>query len=797
MTNRSKVIARAWLPAAVLLALAGNATAQDTTPPAPATIKNLDSVVVTGTRVSNRTAGESLAPIDVLNPADLEGTGTTELATALSRLLPSLNFPRPSLTDGTDGARPAQLRGLSPDQVLVLVNGKRRHTGAIVNLNGSQGRGSSPVDLNAIPISAVQRIEVLRDGAAAQYGSDAIAGVINIVLKSGADGGSATASVGQFTAGDGLQREGSGDIGFRLGQEGWLRVAAAVGKDDNTNRAGRDLRNPADPSYGRINQRFGDPKVEHQSVFLNSQYDLSPNVSLYAFANANNRDAEAAGFYRPGLDSRNIPAIYPEGFLPLIATTSKDRAMVAGIRGTTASYWHWDISGNYGKNSLQFDVEHSLNTQLGPTSPTHFYAGTLNNTEKLLNADFSRDFDVNWLSSPLTLAFGAEYRRENYTIDAGDPTSYFGGGSQVFPGFRPSDAGSNSRHSHAVYAELDADITQQLSGSVAVRHENYSDFGSTDSGKLSARYAFNDRVALRATASNGFRAPSLAQQNYSTTSTVFIGSVPFEVRTFPVNSPVGRALGAEPLKAEKSTNFSLGLVLQPTDTTALTIDAYQIRIGDRIVLSENLTDPTNGSSTAVRDFLTAQGFPGVTGGRYFTNAVDTRTRGVDIVGSWRTTLAGGNLDLTAGYNYNKTDIINTRPNPAILAQNGLNLQRIGRSETGRITMGSPRDKLTLGGNWTLGSWGLRSTLSRYGKFTVLNSSNPANDQTFAAKWVLDLATDYALNNWTFTLGADNVFDQYPDRVIAANSISGILPYSSTSPFGFNGAYVYGKVAYRW
>jgi iron complex outermembrane receptor protein len=790
MSKRSNPIVSAWLPAAVLLALAGNVAAQDASQPTPAKAKNLDSVVVTGTRVSNRTAGESLAPIDVLNPTDLQGTGTTELATALSRLLPSLNFPRPSLTDGTDGSRPAQLRGLSPDQVLVLVNGKRRHTGAIVNLNGTQGRGSSPVDLNAIPITAVKRIEVLRDGAAAQYGSDAIAGVINIVLKDGADGGSVAASVGQYSAGDGLQREGSGDIGFHLGQDGWLRVAAAVGKDGNTDRAGPDLRNPADPSYARVNQRFGDPEVTHQSVFLNSQYDLSSNVNVYAFANANNRNAESAGFYRPGLDSRNIRAIYPDGFLPLIATASKDRAFVAGIRGTTANYWHWDISGNYGKNSLQFDVNHSLNTQLGPTSPTHFYAGRLNNTEKLLNADFSRDFDVSGLASPLTLAFGGEYRRENYAIDAGDPTSYFGGGSQVFPGFRPSDAGSNSRHSYAVYGELDADVTQKLSGSVAVRHEKYSDFGNTTSGKLSARYAFTDKVALRATASNGFRAPSLAQQDYSTTSTVFISSVPYEVRTFPVNSPVGRAFGAEPLKAEKSVNYSLGLVLQPTDSTALTVDAYQIRIGDRIVLSENLT------GTAVTNYLTAHGFPGVTGGRYFTNAVDTRTRGVDIVGSWRTELAGGGLDLTLGYNYNKTTILNTRPNPAILAQNGLNLQRIGRVETGRITIGAPRDKLALGGNWTLGHWGLRSTLSRYGKFTVLNT-NPVNDQTFAAKWVLDLATDYALDNWTFTLGADNVFNEYPDKVIAANSTSGILPYSSTSPFGFNGAYVYGKVAYRW
>ncbi|HEV7779443.1 MAG TPA: TonB-dependent receptor [Luteibacter sp.] len=780
----------ARLSVAVVLALgASSAFAQDA-PPDQKKAAQLDTVVVTGTRASGRTASESLAPIDVLSPRDLQSTGSTELATALSRLLPSLNFPRPSLTDGTDASRPAQLRGLSPDQVLVLVNGKRRHTGAIVNLNGTQGRGSSPVDLNAIPIEAIERIEVLRDGAAAQYGSDAIAGVINIVLKGGADGGSVNTTFGKYSAGDGIQRDGGGDIGFHLGQDGWIRIAAEAGNDDDTNRAGPDLRNPADPSYGRVNQRYGDPAVKHQSGFFNSEYKIA-DATLYAFGSASNRNADAAGFWRPGLDSRNIQAIYPIGFLPLIDTTSKDRSLVAGARGVTGGGWHWDVSGNYGSNSLQFDVNNSLNTDLGVTSPRHFYAGTLTNTQTLFNLDVSKDFDVSWLHSPLTFAYGLEQRSEDYRISPGDPTSYFKTGSQVFPGFRPSDSGSNGRHSYAGYLEVDGDVTEKLSGSVAARYENYSDFGNTISGKLSGRYAFNDKIALRATASNGFRAPSLAQQYYSTTSTVFISSVPYEVRTFPVNDPVAQAFGAQKLKAEKSTNYSLGLVVQPTDSTAITVDAYQIRIGDRIILSENLT------GTAVANFLAANGFPGVNGGRYFTNAVDTRTRGIDVIGSWRTLVAGGTLDLTLGYNYNKTDILSVAPNPPQLSQNGLTLQRIGRVEESRITDGSPKDKLTLGGNYRVGNWGLRADLSRYGKFTVLSATTAANDQTFGADWVLDLAADYNLDNWTFTLGADNVFDKYPDEVIAANSTSGILPYSSSSPFGFNGAYVYGKIAYRW
>src|SRR5574337_2009873 len=321
MSKRSNPIALAWLPAAVLLALAGNVAAQDVAQPAPAKAKSLDTVVVTGTRVSNRTAAESLAPIDVLNPADLQGTGTTELATALSRLLPSLNFPRPSLTDGTDGSRPAQLRGLSPDQVLVLVNGKRRHTGAIVLNNGVIGRGSQPVDLNTIPLSAIDHIEVLRDGASAQYGSDAIAGVINIILKSGAKGGDIEVSGGQYSAGDGRQWQGSANFGIPLaGDQGWLRIAVQSGNQDHTNRAGPDHR-PGFPQLG-VNFRQGDPDVRDNNLLLNAQYDLTPNLQFYAFGHYGRRQSTSPAFFRYGINSPKpnnplIGLVYPDGFLPL------------------------------------------------------------------------------------------------------------------------------------------------------------------------------------------------------------------------------------------------------------------------------------------------------------------------------------------------------------------------------------------------------------------------------------------------------------------------------------------------
>ena len=753
---------------------------------------NLDTVIVTGTRTKARTVTSSLSPIDQISAKELESSGATELATVLARLLPSLNFPRPSVTDATDAVRPAQLRGLSPDQTLVLVNGKRRHTTSILNASGTQGRGSAPVDLNSIPLAAVERIEVLRDGAAAQYGSDAIAGVINIVLKKGAAGGAAEASYGQYSEGDGTQHKQSVNFGLPLSDSGWLRVTVEKREQNATNRALPDFRNPAEPLYGKVSQRFGDPNSDQESVFLNGQYSFNAGVEAYFFSNYTNRNTRAAGFYRPALDSRNIRAIYPNGYLPIEASNSLDQSIVAGLRGVTDSDWRWDLSVNYGLNRYRLNIENTLNTSLGATSPTRFYDGELENAQTLVNADFAREFSLDWLAGPLTVAWGLETRNEKYAISAGSPDSYFGTGAQVFAGFRPADAGTYKRNSKAIYANLEADITKQFSGSVALRAENYSDFGDATSAKLAGRYAVSPQVALRGTASTGFRAPSLVQQYYSTTTTSFISSVPYDVRTFAVTDPVARQLGAEDLKAEKSTNFSFGVLLQPARNFTTSIDAYQVDIKDRIVLSENLT------GTAVRNFLAANGYPNTDGGRYFTNAIDTRTRGVDLVSTYRLDLQSrGRLDLSLGFNHNSTEITHTAPNPAILAQNGLAVTRIGRAEVGRITKGSPSDKLTFGADYGLGAWNLRGLLTRYGEFTAFHATNPALDQSFNAAWVLDLAASYRLQKWTFTAGVDNVTDRYPNRLTTATTPNTVLPYSQSSPFGFNGRFAYLKAAYIW
>lgn len=735
------------LSLALLAAIAsGPAIAQNA--PSSAEARTLDTVIVTGTRVTDRTVAESTAPIDIITPEILQSTGTSELATALSRALPSLNFPRLAISDGSDASRPAQLRGLSPDHVLVLVNGKRYHSGALVNVNGTQGRSSSPVDLNTIPIAAIARVEVLRDGASAQYGSDAIAGVINIVLKGSSSGGSVGTRYGQYSAGDGKQIQTTADAGFGLGSDGFVHLSAQGGHQDNTNRA-RPFLGPATPRsapLGQVVQRQGDPEVDSYSVSYNAQLPVDEVLTFYSYGIHTERDTLSNGFFRPAGDARNIPSIYPNGFLPQINNVSTDYGFVGGLKTFTAGGTNIDFSYTYGSNELTFDIKNTLNRSLGPTSPTQFYAGALEVRQHVLNLDFNKL--VEWgLAYPLTLSYGVEWRGDIFKQSPGEPLSFANGGfvapgqttpipgSQVFAGFKPTDGGEFDRHNFSVYAGLEGDLTDKLSAGIAGRFESYSDFGDTTTGKVTARYAFTDKVALRGTASTGFHAPSLQQQFFQSTATNFIGGVPFDIVTFRVTNPAARALGAEPLRPEESTNYSLGLVLQPVDRMYLTIDAYRIRVEDRISLSENLT------SAAVRTFLNSRGFTGVGGGRYFTNAIDTTTDGIDVVGTYSWTLGPGTFDLTAGYNHNETTIDRVAPNPAALGAIDPDALRFGRVEIGRFEVGAPRDKFLLGGVWKAGSWELTANATRYGEITIRNS-NPVNDQTFDARWTLDLAATW-------------------------------------------------------
>ncbi|MFP4519954.1 MAG: TonB-dependent receptor plug domain-containing protein [Oceanicaulis sp.] len=808
------------LTAVSLAALtAGAGWSQDGPPPGPeAEAENRDVIVVVGSRAQSRTALETAAPVDVIDIGQLENTGVTELNAALAASLPSFNFPSPSITDGTDHVRPATLRGLGPDQTLVLVNERRRHASALVNLGGSVGRGSAAVDLNTIPVSAISQVQVLRDGASAQYGSDAIAGVINVGLREAREGGQVTATYGRYateiplvdqarTASDGETVSLSGWVGLPLGDNGFLTVSAEYLDREPTNRAGPDSRqqyplvggalDPRETEFDRINHRFGLAKAEAISVFANAGIDLDGGAELYGWTSYQQRDGEAAGFYRRALDGRNTLSIYPDGFLPFIVTDIEDYSALGGIRGDAAG-WNYDLSLGYGRNELAYGVENSLNTSLGATSPTAFDAGALIYDQLTVNADLQRDYDIAAFASPLSVAFGAEYRLEGYEIEAGEPASYISGdpslpaGSQVFPGFQPANEVDEDRDSIGVYLDLEADITDRLLLSGAVRGESYSDFGETVTGKIAARFEVTDQFALRGAVSNGFRAPSLQQAYFTSTATVFAGTppVPAEVGTFPADSAVAAALGGEPLDAEESTNISGGFVFTAGDF-ALTFDAYAIDIDNRIVLSENLSGAT------VESLLIGAGVTGVTRARFFINGVETETRGFDVVATYGLDTADyGDFDFSFGYNHTETDVVDAPTSPVLP---GVTL--FARREIARFEVGQPENKLIGSVDWTRGDFGGFVRATRYGE-TTDPSNDPAFDEILSAKTIVDAEVSADVTQGlTLAFGANNLFDEYPDTTAATPALDStfgrIFPFSGFSPFGFSGRYLYARARYNW
>ncbi|KAF1066065.1 MAG: Vitamin B12 transporter BtuB [Pseudomonas citronellolis] len=763
----------------------------------------LSTVVVTGTRAENRTEAESLQPIKVVSAKALEASGSSELGEALSRLVPSLNFPRPASSGFTGIIRPAQMRGLGPDQVLVLVNGKRRHTSAFLNTNVTQGRGSAAVDLNAIPISAIDHVEVLGDGASARYGSDAIAGVINIILKNDPEGGQVTSSIGQYTKGDGIQRHIDGDAGFSLADRGSLHLSFDANSDDFTNRAGRDLRNPGAAGYGETTYRLGDPEVKNGKFLVNGDFALSDSLSAYGFASYNRSNGDTWDAFRNGRASTYDAQAYPNGYLPRLHAESEDKSIVLGLKGDLAAGWKWDASVDYGQNDIDFSTRDSLNRYLyrdtGSTQDD-FDDGSLKSSLAVYQFALSNELSLSWLPNPVSVAAGLEYQHQTYQESAGEAASYYGTGAEGFSGFKPGDSGSYRRDLIGQYLDLETNFTDKWRASVAVRHDRYNDFGGATTGSLSSRYDFTPQVAVRGSVSTGFRAPSLAQQHYSATTSALNTTINAyqDQRTASVDDPVARLLGAEDLKAEKSQNISAGLVLQPTDNFSATIDAYRIHIDDRITLSSNL-DVQNAAAQA---YLAANGItPGLYQSvRYFTNAVDTTTTGVDVTGQYRYRFANGaRLDNSIGYSYARTRVTDVKANPAVLSQNGLTLQRIDRRDRyGVLTDSTPRSKLSLATDYSLGNWSLHSNLVRYGSFLAVSNTGPAYDQRYDAKWVLDLSTSYRLDNWLFTVGGDNVTDAYPDKRNSLNNPgSQNVQYISYSPFGMNGAYYYLKASYQW
>jgi iron complex outermembrane receptor protein len=785
----------------------------------------LGQVVVTGTRVADRTRLDTLAPVDVLTTENLSHYGTTELAQAMSTVAPSMDFPRPSITDGTDHIRPATLRGLAPDQTLVLVNSKRRHQSALVNVNGSIGRGSAAVDLNAIPLAAIESVEVLRDGASAQYGSDAIAGVINLRLRDANSGGSATVSYGEYnTTVDterGVRKEHDGQTktvsawsGLPLGADGFLTLSAEYRDRSPTSRGDFDARAAA-PKPDIVTSRYGDADVQDSTFYLNAGLPVG-DWKLYGWAGYQHRDGESAAFPRLANNANNQVSIYPNGFLPLIATSIDDIALGAGIKGEIAG-WDADFSVVYGSNTVDYRTENSINGSLGAASKTSFDSGGMAYDQWVANIGFVRGFDWGF-AGPANLALGIEGRSEGYSINAGEPDSYRAGptpppgstpGAQGFPGFQPPNEVDKSRTAYSVYADLEVPFTQKLLASAALRGEDYSDFGSAVTGKLSARYDFVEEFALRATASTGFRAPGLQQSYFTSTATNFISGNPVEVGTFPATSPISKTLGAQPLDAEESTNFSLGAVVRVGSFEA-TLDAYHIDITDRIVLSENLNQA---------NVLPILAPFNVGAARFFINGVDTTTTGLDLVLHYRMqTDAAGRFDFTLAGNKNKTEVTRV-PSTDVLSSLNPPPPLFARINIVTFEEGTPDSKLSAAVDWSIpysnGHWGFSAKTTRYGQVVepVVASAGELDgwrDLTLTPTWLLDLALTGSIldDKLALTIGADNAFDQYPETTpIARPNPSGGAPldinstnalaYSRYSPYGFNGRFYYARVTFNW
>jgi iron complex outermembrane receptor protein len=880
------------------------------------------AIVVTGTRRADRTVADSPVPVDVLGSEAITNTGQTETNRILNQLVPSFNFPQPSIADGSDALRPATLRGLSPDQTLVLINGKRRHVSALLNINGTVGRGSAAVDLNLVPGLAISRIEVLRDGAAAQYGSDAIAGVINIQLKTASEGGRASVTYGKYittidnvanvtglqlnaagqpfldpadnryfaavTDGDRKARDGEtvtfgANVGIPLGPNGYVNLTGEFRDRNRTNRAGFDLRpnynrptaafDPRELSFDRLQFRFGDPDTEDYNFFLNSGLEVGGGWELYAFGSYGVRDSLSAANYRQqnaaanrdfgaiapnqAPNAGNFVPLTPDGFLPLIDTELEDYSLVGGIRGEVAG-WRADFSIGRGHNRFDYTIRNTLNTSFGTASQRTFDAGGLRYGQIVANADVSREFEMGF-AKPLSIAAGGEYREEEFQIRPGDLQSYAtgplfrasfatnaadcaaqqgvynaatgicsfpgrvaGAGAQGFPGIPAVSATDEGRHSWAAYVELDTDPIEGVTTTLAGRYEHFSDFGETWNGKFAARWEPVQGYALRGSVSNGFRAPSLHQQFFTTTSTNFIGGLPVDISTLAVNSPVARALGSRDLEPEKSLNVSLGATANPLPGLTLTADVYSIKIKDRIVLTENLGAAGSGTAAvnaAVKAVLDANGFQSVGAARFFINGLDTTTRGIDVVASYRFRPSGlGSWTLTAAYNYNKTKI-DERLNELGPLATIPGIVLFGRVEGLRFTEGQPRDKIVLSADGEIGPFGVTARTTRYGKVTSPGAANPISDPNsltaygpddifLSRKWITDLELRYKLlDGVEFAAGANNLFDVYPDRSPFGprpTAIGGVypanqeyIPFSIFSPFGFNGRFLYGRVSFEF
>lgn len=808
----------------------------------------LEEVVVTvGSRAAHTAADELAVPVDVFPRVELEATAQVEMAAVLQEVAPSVHFPRPQIADITSGVRPFQLRGLSPDHALVLINGKRRHPTAVVHVFGGAAlnSGSSGVDMNALAPAAVGRMEVLRDGAAAQYGSDAIAGVVNVVLRDDVGRPEFTVSTGRYFPdeydSDGQRLDISANWGFALGDRGTLNLTAAYGDRQPTHRGCPDPRDQVVPGDADVvegckivrknnpvhqpNHLWGDGEATNRLVFWNAKYALDEERvhRAYLFGGYSLREDIHSGYFRRPLDARNWPEIYPLGFLPSFDADTRDVAVAAGVEGR-AGGWSYDVGGQWGQNRLDNTIINTLNVSLGPCldSPcapgpdgvlgtaddpgmpnkTSFYAGSLELNQLVGSVDVARPFEIG-THSPLNIALGAAFRADNYQVIAGEPGSWINGhhpdrnggiaavGAQVFAGYRPTDAVDAWRNNVGAYADLETDLTEGLLVAAAARLEHYSDFGSTLTGKLAARFQPAEQFILRAAVSTGFRAPALSQSYYAHTSTGFRNDgtgnqVAYEIRELPIASPEAKALGAEPLEEETSLNLSAGLAVTPAPNLNLTADIYRIDVADRIILTGALEGET--IDVLLADYSARSV-------KFFTNSVDTRTWGLDLTARYRILLGAERyLEAMLSYNFNRNEVTDVHV-PDVIAE--IRDQVFDRSDRTALEKGRPRDRLLGKLRYEQGPFHGVVGANHYGKITTLLQENPDVLHEYGAKTLVDAEAGYRFGQrFELAIGAENLFDVFPDRVPEGFDFLGIFPYSSASGFGYNGRYVYTQLRAR-
>lgn len=771
-------------------------------------LRNLNDVVVVGTRFNPRSVLDSPVPIDNISSQELEATGQITLDQMINFKMQSFNASQQTISDATAHFNPADLRGLGPSRTLVLINGKRKNPSALVYINDTPGKGEVGVDMQSIPIGAVERVEILRDGASAQYGSDAIAGVINIILKEEAETTTVNSFSGITTAGDGFNYGFGANTGFELFETGFLNVTTSYKEQEYTNRSGEPGSDEfldaegseewinANPDLGMI---VGQPDMTTFDVFYNAEIPLNNQSTFYSFGGVTLRQGTSFALYRtpywvpdPDHVFHRDNEVY-NGFHPTFETDINDRTLGLGIKSQIRD-WAVDISAVSGTNTVAYHIGETMNPDLGRQSPTRFDAGGYRFQNFVNNIDLFRKV------GNFNIGFGSEFRTERFQAFAGEEASYHGNGSISFPGIRPNDEVDENRNNVGIYADLEYDNDIIIIGGAA-RFENYDDFGKNFTWKFNARYKpFGETLSFRASASTGFRAPSLHQIHLSNVQTLISDGTISNQGTFNNHSPVIRELEVPELTQENAINFSAGITLQLFRNLEMTLDYYDIRVNDRILFTNEIgSDGDPNTVTALEDTLRAYN---VTSLKFFTNAADTRTKGADLVATYKQlTLGNGFLDISLAANITSTTIESAIRTPLPLAISGNEI--FNRKEQARIISARPANKFLLALNYGLNKFKSGLSFTRFGDVTWRHASDPAKDQTFSAKIITDLNLSYkASTTATIGLTIQNLMDIYPDEVDAKGdpitNLGGRFKYAwEVNQFGYLGTVISARISLKF